>query len=54
MLFGLGLVFGVGEDINNQDAIDYLYGQENLSLYDKGKLRVLKPEPLELEERDLQ
>jgi hypothetical protein len=54
MLFGLGLVLGVGEDINNQDAIDYLYGQENLSLDDKGKLRVLKPKPLELEERDLQ
>jgi len=44
----------VGEDINDQDAIDNLYGRGNLSLDDEGKLRVPKPKALELEERDLQ
>ena len=44
----------MSEDINDQDAIDNLYGRGNLSLDDEGKLRVSKPKALVLEERDLQ
>ena len=52
MLFGSGSVSGVADDVSDQDAIEYLYGRGNLSLDDEDNLRVLKPEPLELDERD--
>ena len=44
----------MADDIEDEDAIDYLYGRGNLSLDDEGKLRVSKPKALVLEERDLQ
>ena len=43
MLFGLGSILGVTDDISNQDAIDYIYGRGALSLDDEGNLRVPKP-----------
>ena len=52
MLFGSGSLSGVADDISDHDAIEYLYGWGNLSLDYEGNLRVLKPEPLELNERD--
>jgi hypothetical protein len=42
----------VTNDISDQDAVDYIYGWSDLGLDDEGNLRVLKPEPLELDERD--
>jgi hypothetical protein len=35
-----------------EDAIEFIFGEGCLSLDAEGKLRVLKPEPLELDERD--
>ena len=42
----------MADDIEDEDAIDYLYGQGHLSLDDEGILRVPKLEPLELHEHD--
>ena len=52
LLFGSSSILGVAENVSDQDAIYYLYGWGNLSLDDEGNLRVPKPEPLELDERD--
>lgn len=52
MFFGSVLVSGVIDDVDDDDAIDYLFGWGRLSLDDEGNLKSLKPEPLELGERD--
>lgn len=52
MLFGSESILGVLDDMSDQDAVDYIYECGNLGLDDKGNLRVPKPEPLELGERD--
>jgi hypothetical protein len=40
------------DDIEDEDAIDFIFGRGRLTLDDKGKLKVSKPEPMELDERD--
>lgn len=52
LLFGSGSVSGAMEDVEDEDAIDYIFGRGRLSLDDEGNLRVPKPKPLELYERD--
>lgn len=43
---------GVLDDVDDEDAIDFIFGQGRQSLGAKGVLKVPKPEPLELGERD--
>ena len=40
------------DDVDNEDAIDFLFERGCLSLDAEGELKVPKPEPLELDERD--
>lgn len=53
LIFGLGSVSGVNDDVDDEDAIDFLFGRGRLTLRDDGVL-VLKPEPLDLDDRDQQ
>ena len=43
---------GVLDDVDDEDAIDFIFGRGRLSLDAEGELKVPKPEPLELDERD--
>ena len=43
---------GVLDDVDDEDAIDFISGRGRLSLDAEGELKVPKPEPLELDERD--
>ena len=49
MLFGSGATSVVLDD---EDAIDFIFGRGHLSLDAEGELKVPKPEPLDLDERD--
>ena len=40
------------DDVDYEDAIDFIFGRGCLSLDAKGKLKVLKLEPLDHDERD--
>jgi hypothetical protein len=42
------------DDVDDEDAIDFIFGQGRLSLNAEGELKVPKPEPLELDEHDHQ
>ena len=42
------------DDVDDEDSIDFIFGQGRLSLDAEGELKVPKPEPLELDERDHQ
>jgi len=39
-------------DVDDEDAIDFIFGQGRLSLDAEGELKVPNLEPLELDERD--
>ena len=52
MLFGSASTLGVLEDVDDKDAIDFIFGRGCLSLDVEGELKVPKPEPLEVDERD--
>ena len=52
LLFGLGSTSGVLDDVDDEDAIDFIFGRGHLSLDCEGELKVPKPEPLDLDERD--
>ena len=52
LLFGSGSTSGVLDDVNDEDAIDFIFGQGHLSLDAEGELKVPNLEPLELDERD--
>ena len=43
---------GVLDDVDDEDVIDFIFWQGHLSLDAEGELKVPKPEPLELNERD--
>ena len=52
-LFGLGSTLGVLDDVDDEDAIDFIFGRGRLSLDAKGELNIVsKPEPLELDKCD--
>ena len=40
------------DDVDDEDAMDFIFGRGRLSLDAEGELKVPKPEPLELDERD--
>ena len=40
------------DDVEDEDAIDFIFGRGRLSLDAEGELMVPKPEPLELDEHD--
>lgn len=48
VLFGSKGSSSVLNDIDDEDAIDFLFGQGGLSLDEGGVLKVPKPEPLEI------
>jgi len=52
LLFGSGSTSGVLDDVDDEHAIDFIFGQGHLSLDAEGELKVPKLEPLELDERD--
>lgn len=52
LIFGPGSLSGVSHDVDDDDAIDYLFGRGRLSLDGEGNLKVPKPKPLELDECD--
>ena len=52
MLFGSGSTLGVLDDVDDEDVIDFIFGQGRLSLDAEGELNVSKPEPLELDKCD--
>lgn len=52
MIFGSGFVWGVIDDIDDDDAIYYLFGRGRLSLYGEGNWKVPTPGPLELDKCD--
>ena len=52
LLFGLGSTSGVLDDVDYEDAIDFIFGRGRLSLDAERELKVLKPESFELDERD--
>ena len=52
LLFGLGSTLGLLDDVDDEDAIDFIFGRGRLSLDAKGELKVPKPESLELDDRD--
>jgi hypothetical protein len=52
LLFGSGSTSGVLDDVDDEDATDFIFGQGFLSLDAEGELKVPKPEPLELDEHD--
>ena len=52
MLFGSGSTLGVLDDVDDEDAIDFILERGRLSLDAEGEMKVPKPEPLELDERD--
>ena len=52
LLFGSGSASVMLDDVEDEDAIDFIFGRACLTLDESGTLKVPKPEPLELEERD--
>ena len=52
MLFGSGSFLGVLDDVDDDDAIDFIFGRGRLSLEAERELKVLKSELLDLDERD--
>ena len=52
LLFGSGSASGVLDDVDDEDAINFIFGRGRLSFDAEGKLKVPKPEPLDLDERD--
>ena len=52
LLFGSGSTLGVLDDVDDEDVIDFIFGQGRLSLDAEGELNVSKPEPLELDKCD--
>jgi hypothetical protein len=52
LLFGSRSTSGVLDDVEDEDAIDFIFGRGRLSLDAEGELKVPKLEPLELDERD--
>ena len=50
MLFGSGSFLGVLDDVDDEDAIDFIFGRGRLSLDAKGELKVPKLELLDLDE----
>jgi len=52
LLFGSGSTSVMLDDVEDEDAIDFIFGRGCLTLDESGTLKVPKPEPLELEERD--
>ena len=54
MLFGSGSFLGVLDDVDDDDAIDFIFGRGRLSLEAERELKVLKSELLDLDERDHQ
>ena len=51
-LFGSESTSGVLDDVDDEDAMDFIFGRGRLSLDAEGELKVPKPEPLELDEHD--
>ena len=52
LFFGSRSTLWVLDDVDDEDAIDFIFGRGRLSLDAEGELKVPKPEPLELDERD--
>ena len=52
LLFGSGATSGVLDDVDDEDAIDFISRRGCLSLDAEGELKVPKLEPLEVDERD--
>ena len=52
MIFGSRSVLGVIDDVDDDDAIDFVFGRGCLCLDDEGNLKAPKPESMELDERD--
>jgi hypothetical protein len=52
LIFGSGLISEIVGDVDDEDAIDYIFGRGRLTLDDASNLKVPKPEPLDLDERD--
>jgi hypothetical protein len=50
----LGYVLGVDEDIVDEDAIDFVFGRGRLIVDEEGFLKMPKPEPIEIDDRDQQ
>ena len=51
MLFGSGSASVMLDDVEDEDAIDFIFVCGRLTLDESGTLKVPKHEPLELEER---
>ena len=53
LLFGSGSTLGVLDDVDDEDVIDFIFGQGRLSLDAEGELNIVsKPKPLELDKCD--
>ena len=53
LLFGSRSTLGVLDDVDDEDVIDFIFGQGRLSLDAEGELTIVsKPEPLELDKCD--
>jgi hypothetical protein len=52
MLFGSRSASLAMDDIEDEDALDFIFGQGHFTLDVGGALTVLKPEPLEIGESD--
>ena len=52
LFFASRSTLGVLDDVDDEDAIDFIFGRGHLSLDAEGELKVPKPEPLDLDERD--
>ena len=50
LLFSLGSTSGVLDDVDDEDAIDFIFGRGRLSLDAKGELKVPKLELIDLDE----
>ena len=50
LLFGSGSTSGVLDDVDDEHAIDFIFGQGHLSLDAEGELKVPKLELLDLDE----